>query len=138
MTAYRLVPIPVGKVLKRSTNPTADIVIERLQGDLNWLLDDDFFQGNTPLSNGDRSQNFIFLHFPGGTQEFDRWQGYLPAVAVRSGHAPRTHHSMSLQGVMSFQGVGPVPDTNGRAPSTRRSAQRLPWPPRRPVNDSDR
>ncbi len=65
MTAHELIAIPVGEVFEPTINPTAGVVIERPQSDLNGLCDDDFFHGSLPLSDGERSQNHITLHFPG-------------------------------------------------------------------------
>ncbi len=96
MTAHILIPIPVGEVLKPSINPTAGLVIKRPQSDLNGLCDDDFFHDSLPLSDGDRSQNLMIVHFLGEnsaaiwplaqTLASDDLQRPL-LVALRCGHA---------------------------------------------------
>ena len=72
MTAYKLIPIPVGEVPKPSINPAAVVVIEGSQSKFNRLCDDDFFHGSLPVSDGDRSQNIIIVHFLGAQKGVSR------------------------------------------------------------------
>jgi len=96
MTAHKLIAIPVGEVFKPTINPTASVVIQRPKSDLNGLCDDDFFHGRLPLFDGERSQKYITLHFPG--EDSTIWPPARTLVsdgahdplliALRSGHAP--------------------------------------------------